>query len=77
MSTSSSVPVLRTVDLSAAYRAAVRLLDLVEPLEKFHVNAEAQVRTLEEAQRLVAALPNAVISPNDPRRSETSDEIKL
>lgn len=45
-------------------------------MEKFQVNAEAQALTLAEAQRMAAAFPAAVISPDDPYRPESRDEIR-
>lgn len=45
-------------------------------MEKFQVSAEAQALTPAEAQNMAAAFPKAVISPDDPYRPESRDEIR-
>jgi hypothetical protein len=76
VSTSNALPVLRTPDLLTAYQAVQHLLSLAIPMPDFQVSAEAQALTLPEAQRMVAAFPNAVISPDDPYRPESNDEVR-
>ncbi|MFF0295693.1 hypothetical protein ACFYST_19765 [Kitasatospora sp. NPDC004614] len=74
MSTSNVLPVLRTCDLSDAYRAVRRLLGLVVPMDGFRVSAFGQVLAVAEAERLVAAFPEGVIIPDE--GPESSDETR-
>ncbi|MBR7835855.1 hypothetical protein KDL01_21455 [Actinospica durhamensis] len=76
MSTSRALPILRTADLQVAYAAVERLLRLVIPLKGFYVSAEAQALTLDEAQRMALAFPEATIAPCDPHWPEFNDEIR-
>ena len=76
MSSSSAYPVLRSTDLRAAFAAARRLLALITPMDRFHVNAQARAGTFDEAQRLLAALPGAHVSPEDPTRPESRAELR-
>ncbi|MFB7106231.1 hypothetical protein [Streptomyces hydrogenans] len=76
MSTSNALPVLRTSDLLNAHQAVQRLLSLAIPMDEFQVSAEAQALTLAEAQDMVAAFPKAALTPEDPYRPESNDEIR-
>lgn len=76
MSTSNALPVLRTPDLLSARQAVQGLLSLAIPMDKFQVSAEAQALSPAEAQRMVATFPKATVSPDDPYRPESSDEVR-
>ncbi|MFI1814772.1 hypothetical protein ACH414_30955 [Streptomyces sp. NPDC020422] len=76
MSTSQALPVLRTPDPLLALQAARRLLALGSPLSRFRVNAETHALTPAEARRVVAAFPDAWISPADPGRPESEAEVR-
>ncbi|MBP0451386.1 hypothetical protein J5Y04_17800 [Kitasatospora sp. RG8] len=76
MSTSNAIPVLRTPDLRSAYQAAQRILDLAIPMDRFNISAEAQARTLAEAQRMAAAFPDARLCTEDPYRPESHDDVR-
>ena len=76
MSTSNALPILRTPDLLNAHQAVQRLLSLAIPMDEFQVSAEAQALTLAEAQDMVAAFPKAAVTPEDPYRPESNDEIR-
>ncbi|MFF2662866.1 hypothetical protein ACFVUH_36620 [Kitasatospora sp. NPDC058032] len=45
-------------------------------MDKFQVSAEAQALTLTEAQHMITAFPKATVSPDDPYRPESNDEVR-
>ncbi len=76
VSTSNALPILRTPDLLSAHQVIQRLLSLAIPMGEVLVDVETQALTLAEAQRMVAAFPEAWVCPDDPYRPESNDEIR-